>query len=134
MMYFGIEQEIPLLRDDGSAFVDFGNTSHEEPQAVVDELPVYPEDYPRLRVGDLGIKHKRWYVEGYERFGETGEFLKSLAKCLEIRTVPRETPDAALEELAESYRTLTPRLAARGSEPPGSASIRLRPASCRIRR
>ena len=114
MMYFGIEQEIPLLRDGGSAFVDFANTSHEELQVIVDELPIYPEDYPRLRVGDLGIKHKRWYVEGYERFGETGKFLKSLPKCLEIRTVPRETPDAALDELAESYRALAPRLAARG--------------------
>jgi hypothetical protein len=114
MMYFGIEQEIPLLRDDGRAFVDFANTSHEELQVIVDELPLYPDDYPRLRVGDLGIKHKRWYVEGYERFGESGEFLKSLPKCLEIRTVPRESPDAALDELAESYRMLTPRLTARG--------------------
>jgi hypothetical protein len=114
MMYFGIEQEIPLLRDDGSAFVDSANTTHEELQGIVDELPLYPDDYPRLRVGDLRIKHKRWYVEGYERFGEKGQFLKSLPKCLEIRTVPRETPDAALEELAESYRTLAPHLAARG--------------------
>lgn len=113
-MYFGIEQEIPLLRDDGRAFVDSANTTHEELQGIVDELPFYPDDYPRLRVGDLGIKQKRWYVEGYERFGETGKFLKSLPKCLEIRTVPRETPDAALEELAESYCTLAPRLSERG--------------------
>ena len=42
---------------------------------------LFTEDYSRLRVADLGIKHKRWYKEGYERFGE---FLKSLPKCLEI--------------------------------------------------
>lgn len=55
MMYFGIEQEIPLLRDDGKAFVDFGNTNHEELQAIVDELPLYREDYappPRGRLGN----------------------------------------------------------------------------------
>ena len=38
-------------------------------QDVVDELPQY--DDPDLDVG-LGIKAKRWYVEGDERFDESG--------------------------------------------------------------
>ena len=42
-------------------------------QDVVDELPQY--DDPDLDVGDLGIKAKRWYVEGDERSDESGRFL-----------------------------------------------------------
>jgi hypothetical protein len=117
MTYFGIEQEIPLLRDDGTVFVDFSNTTHEELQAVVDELPIHESDYPRLRVGDLGIKQKRWYVEGYERFDEDGTFLRSLPKSMEIRTTPHESVDAALHELAESYALLVEHLAPHGFSP-----------------
>ena len=40
---------------------------------MVDALPEDPADYPDLRVGDQGIKRKRWYVEGYERFDDAGE-------------------------------------------------------------
>jgi hypothetical protein len=116
-MYFGIEQEIPLLRDGGNTFADFSNTAHEELQAVVDELPVYNEDYPRLRIGDLGIKQKRWYVEGYERFDEAGKFLKSLPKGLEIRTTPHKNADGALRELQESYALLLRHLIPRGFVP-----------------
>jgi len=43
MTYFGFEREIPLLRDNSTAFVDFDNTSQEELPVIVDELPVYPE-------------------------------------------------------------------------------------------
>ncbi len=116
-MHFGIEQEIPLIRLREDAFADFSNTTHEELQAVVDELPLYPEDYPRLRVGDLGIKQKRWYVEGYERFDTSGKFLKSIPKSLEIRTTPHESIDGALNELVQSYRLLAGRLAAHGLGP-----------------
>jgi hypothetical protein len=114
MMYFGIEQEIPLLRDEGTLFVDYSNTTHEELQAVVDELPFFKEDYPRLRIGDLGIKRKRWYVEGYERFDGDGKFLKSLPKSLEIRTTPHGSAEGALHELRESYEMLVKHLAPHG--------------------
>ena len=105
-MLFGIEQEIPLLRDDGKNFVDFSNTSDLELQKIIDELPVYASDYPILRVGDLGIKYKRWYMEGYERFDEQGKFIKTIPKGLEIRTTPHDTIDGALNELRESYAML----------------------------
>ena len=55
-------------------------------QDVVDELPQY--DDPDLDVGDLGIKAKRWYVEGDERFDESGRFLDCMLKGIETRTPP----------------------------------------------
>jgi len=59
---YGIEHEIALVRPDGR-FADFANTGFGEFQAMVDALPFNASDYPGLRVGDLGIKVKRWYVE-----------------------------------------------------------------------
>ena len=53
---------------------------------MVDALPRDPADYPQLRVGDQGIKRKRWYVEGYERFDERGALLRCDPKGIEIRT------------------------------------------------
>ena len=60
--------------------------SFEELQAVVDALPEDPADYPDLRIGDQGIKRKRWYVEGYERFDEHGGLVRCDPKGIEIRT------------------------------------------------
>ena len=65
-------------------------------QAVVDALPEDPADYPDLRVGDQGIKRKRWYVEGYERFDEQGALLRCDPKGIEIRTRIHPTIDAAV--------------------------------------
>jgi hypothetical protein len=83
---YGIEHEAALLRPDGT-FADFTNTSFAELAAIVDELPENPADLADLRVGDLGIKRKRWYIEGYERFDEHGALLRCDPKGLEIRTV-----------------------------------------------
>jgi len=47
-MMFGFEREIPLLRDNSTAFVDFDNTSQEF-QVIVDELPVYRGLFPAPR-------------------------------------------------------------------------------------
>ena len=69
---FGIEHEVAFLRADGQ-FADFENTTFAEFDAIVAKLPHYEQDYPQLRVGDAGIKLKRWYIEGFERFSETGE-------------------------------------------------------------
>jgi hypothetical protein len=83
---YGIEHECALLRPDG-AFADFTNTTFGELAAIVDELPEDPADLADLRLGDVGIKRKRWYVEGYERFDDHGALLRCDPKGLEIRTV-----------------------------------------------
>ena len=64
---FGIEHEIAFLNQDGQ-FADFTNTSYAAFAQIIAELPLNDSDYPQLRIGDAGIKHKRWYVEGFERF------------------------------------------------------------------
>jgi hypothetical protein len=116
MPLYGIEQEIPMVRD-GQTFVDASNTGFEELQAIVDSLPLYLDDYPRLRVGDLGIKEKRWYVEGYERFLPNGSYEKTLPKSFEIRTVPAESPQIAIAGLSESYQHLKAALTGSGFAP-----------------
>jgi hypothetical protein len=83
-----------MLRADGS-FADFTAVSFEELQAVVDALPEDPGDYPQLRIGDQGIKRKRWYVEGYERFDERGGLLRCDPKGIEVRTRIHDSIDGA---------------------------------------
>lgn len=117
MALFGIEQEIPLLRDGGTAFADFSNTTLEEMQSIIAELPEYATDYPTLQIGDLGIKRKRWHAEVYNRFNEDGTFRTAIPKGLEIRTLPHDTIDGALDELRESYRLLRPKLITHGFFP-----------------
>lgn len=117
MPLYGIEQEIPLLRDQQSKFVDYSNTVFEELESVVRALPEYEDDYPRLRVGDLGIKKKRWYVEGFERFREDGSLITTVPKSLEIRTVPRDSAEDAVKELEASYRLMKPLLQKGGFHP-----------------
>jgi hypothetical protein len=95
---YGIEHEAALLRPDG-AFADFTNTSFAELAALVDELPENPADLADLRVGDVGIKRKRWYVEGYERFDEHGGLLRCDPKGLEIRTVVHDDVEGAVAAL-----------------------------------
>ena len=82
---YGIEHESALLRPDGT-FADFTNTRFDELQDIVDAMPEDPADLADLRVGDVGIKRKRWYVEGYERFDEQGTLVRCDPKGLEIRT------------------------------------------------
>ena len=87
---YGIEHEIALVHV-GGAFADYTSTTFDELQAVVDALPEDPADYPDLRVGDQGIKRKRWYVEGYERYDDAGEVWRYDVKGLETRTPTHET-------------------------------------------
>lgn len=101
----GIEHEIAFLRADGS-FADFTNTTFEELDAIIQKLPVYDSDYPVLRVGDLGIKKKRWYIEGFERYDEHGGYLSTVPKGIEIRTMPRASIAEAVAELKASYALL----------------------------
>lgn len=102
---FGIEHEVAFLRPDGQ-FADFSNTSFEAFESIVQRLPRYPQDYPQLRVGDAGIKLKRWYVEGFERFSSTGEVIDCPPKGIEIRTTVHNSIEGAVSELKESFRLL----------------------------
>jgi Glutamate-cysteine ligase family 2(GCS2) len=110
---YGIEHEAALLRPDG-AFADFTNTSFAELAAIVDELPEDPSDLAVLRVGDAGIKRKRWYVEGYERFDDQGALVRCDPKGLEIRTVIHDTVDAAVAALRADQALLAAAAARRG--------------------
>lgn len=113
---FGIEHEIALLRPDGG-FADFTNTRFEELQAIVDALPRNESDYPGLRVGDAGIKVKRWYVEGFERFGDDGELLRCEPKGVEVRTPIAGSIDAAVEALKADFALFAARAAELGFRP-----------------
>lgn len=102
---YGIEHECALLHVEGG-FADHTNTSFDELQAVVDALPEDPADYPDLRVGDQGIKRKRWYVEGYERFDEHGQLVRCDPKGLEVRTRIHDSIDVAVDALRTDLRRL----------------------------
>ncbi len=102
---FGIEHEVAFLNTAGR-FADFTCTSFEDMQQIVDKLPLYDEDYPQLRIGDAGIKVKRWYVEGYERFDNAGNVIDCVPKGIEIRTSIHPTIDEALKELVISFQLL----------------------------
>jgi hypothetical protein len=110
---YGIEHECALLRPDGT-FADFTNTTFDELQDIVDVLPEDPADLADLRVGDVGIKLKRWYVEGYERFDEHGSLLRCDPKGLEIRTRIHPSIEAATAALCADQRLLDAAAAARG--------------------
>lgn len=105
MFSFGIEHEVAFLnaRD---RFADFTCTQFKEFQQIVEQLPTYAEDYAQLRVGDAGIKKKRWYIEGFERFSETGEVIDCIPKGIEIRTTIHSTIKGAIAELEESFAQL----------------------------
>ncbi len=113
---FGLEHEIALINENG-AFADFSNTAFTELESIVEALPLYPSDYPQLRIGDAGIKHKRWYIEGFERYDLEGRVLDCPPKGIEIRTTICDTIDAAVTELTESYRKLKDELQKKGFRP-----------------
>lgn len=113
MFSFGIEHEVAFLRPDG-AFADFGNTSFAELDQMIAQLPLYPGDYPGLYVGDAGIRKKRWYIEGVERFGEDGALIGFDAKGIEIRTTAHRSIAGAVAELAASVAQLSAVVATAG--------------------
>ena len=126
---YGIEHESALLRSDGT-FADFTNTRFDELQDIVDELPEDPADLADLRVGDVGIKRKRWYVEGYERFDEHGTLLRCDPKGLEIRTRIHPSVDAAVAALCADQQRLDVEAAARGC---GVTADRIQPGALGVR-
>ncbi|MCX5981125.1 MAG: glutamate--cysteine ligase [Nostocales cyanobacterium LacPavin_0920_SED1_MAG_38_18] len=106
MFCFGIEHEVAFLNDQGK-FADFHNTKFGDFQQIVDKLPIYTTDYPQLRVGDAGIKKKRWYIEGFERFNDSEEVIDCVAKGIEIRTTIHPTIQGAIDELTASFILLS---------------------------
>ncbi|GIW11225.1 MAG: hypothetical protein KatS3mg061_2282 [Dehalococcoidia bacterium] len=116
MAQFGIEHEVAFLRPDGS-FADWTTTRFEEFAAIVQHLPRYESDYPMLRIGDLGIKEKRWYIEGYERYDNSGQYLTTAPKGIEVRTTIQPSIAAAVAELSTSFAQLRQHALAAGFEP-----------------
>ena len=113
---FGLEHEIALINEKGT-FADFANTTFAELEAIVEALPLYPSDYPQLRIGDAGIKHKRWYIEGFERYDLKGKVLDCPPKGIEIRTTICDDVDAVVAELTQSYQMLKEELQKKGYRP-----------------
>lgn len=105
MFSFGIEHEVAFLNHQGK-FADFHNTKFADFQQIIDRLPIYATDYLQLRVGDAGIKKKRWYIEGFERFSDSEEVIDCLAKGIEIRTTIHSTIQGAIDELTASFSLL----------------------------
>ena len=102
---FGIEHEVAFTRSDLS-FADFSNTEYEDFAAIIERLPEYEDDRKSLRFGDLGIRRKRWYIEGIERFDEQGTMIKCIPKGIEIRTTLHHSIHAAITELNTSFEQL----------------------------
>jgi gamma-glutamyl:cysteine ligase YbdK (ATP-grasp superfamily) len=116
MFKFGIEHEVAFFNREGY-FADFISTSVAEFDTIIASLPIHEQDYPSLRVGDAGIRKKRWYLEGLERFNTAGDLIGYLPKGIEIRTTPHPTIQGAVEELTESFRLLCKRAAQSGFAP-----------------
>jgi hypothetical protein len=116
MFYFGIEHEVAFLNHEGK-FADFSCTKFADFHQIVDRLPTYPHDYPQLRVGDAGIKKKRWYIEGFERFADSEEVIDCAAKGIEIRTTIHSDIQSAINELTESFNLLREVAASFGFSP-----------------
>ncbi|MBD2663481.1 hypothetical protein B6N60_03374 [Richelia sinica FACHB-800] len=105
MFRFGIEHEVAFLNKEGK-FADFSCTKFADFQQIVDLLPTYASDYPQLRVGDAGIKKKRWYIEGFERFADSETVTDCLGKGIEIRTTIHPNIQGAITELTASFHLL----------------------------
>ncbi|MBN3963667.1 glutamate--cysteine ligase [Nostoc sp. NMS8] len=105
MFFFGIEHEVAFLNKEGK-FADFSHTKFADFNQIIERLPTYPSDYPQLRVGDAGIKKKRWYIEGFERFADSDEVIDCHVKGIEIRTTIHSNIQGAITELSESFHLL----------------------------
>ncbi|MGG6263983.1 glutamate--cysteine ligase [Leptolyngbya sp. AN03gr2] len=105
MFQFGIEHEVAFLNQE-EKFADFSCTSFAQFNQIIEALPTYAEDYTALRIGDAGIKKKRWYIEGFERFQDSEKVIDCLPKGIEIRTTVHSGIDGAIAELSDSFSLL----------------------------
>ena len=96
--FYGIEHEVAFTNGEGK-IADFSNTTFAEFDKIISSLPEYPGDYPQLRIGDAGIKRKRWYIEGFERFLDSEKPFDCVPKGVEIR-VAMEIMEAVKRSLA----------------------------------
>ena len=111
---YGIEHEVAFRYTDGT-FADFTNTSFALLQGIVDTLP--DTAVPGLRIGDQGIKRTRWYVEGFERFDESGALVRCDPKGIEVRTLIHDSVEAAVAALEADVADLDRAARAHGLEP-----------------
>ena len=102
MFSFGIEHEVAFLKDKNQ-FADFSFTRFDQLNQIIEQLPVYADDYAQLRIGDAGIRKKRWYIEGFERFSENGKVIDCIPKGIEIRTTIHPTIQGVIAELSDSF-------------------------------
>jgi hypothetical protein len=116
MFKFGIEHEVAFL-DQRNQFTDFTTASFAEFNQIIARLPTYETDATQLVIGDAGIRVKRWYMEGMERFDPDGNLLTCLIKGLEIRTSPHDSIMGAINELTASFRILASEVASEGLTP-----------------
>lgn len=98
---FGIEHEIPLIKD---KFLDYRNIKPEILNKVVQKFPIYQNDYPYLRIGDLGLKIKRLYIEGLEIFDRFGYLVKQYPKGFELRTPLAYSIEEAIQHLYNDFQ------------------------------
>jgi hypothetical protein len=103
---FGIEHEVAFLTHE-AVFADFSSTSFSEFNQVIESLPTYPDDYLKLHIGDAGIRKKRWYIEGFERFTDSGEPGDCLPKGIEIRTTIHPSIQSTIDELSRNFSLLS---------------------------
>lgn len=103
---FGIEHEVAFLNEEDK-FADFSRTTFDDFNQIIEKLPLYPQDYPQLRIGDAGIKVKRWYIEGFERFKDSEKPVDCVPKGIEIRTRIHSSIKNTISELTESFYLLT---------------------------
>jgi hypothetical protein len=105
MFFFGIEHEVAFV-DRAGNFVDFSRAKFADFNQIIEALPEYADDYLSLHIGDAGIRKKRWYIEGFERFSESEEFVECVPKGIEIRTTIHSSIQSAIVELEESFALL----------------------------
>ena len=115
MFKFGVEHEVAFL-DQANQFTDFVSASFTAFQKIIAELPTYESDAQQLVIGDAGIRVKRWYMEGLERFDPEGNLLTCLIKGLEIRTSPHTTIMGAIAETHNKFSPTHHRRSASGSD------------------
>src|SRR5207253_10730574 len=96
---------------------DVSHPPFDETQSAAERLPAYAAAYPPLHVDELGIKRKRWYVEGFERFSDLGRYLGSDAKGIETRTIVHPTIASAVAGLREAFAALAGEARASGLVP-----------------
>lgn len=111
-MKLGIENEY-LIIDEGGKVRDFTNTDYRALQSIIDKFVPGTED-PQLKKGDLGIKNGYWYLEGDERFDETGKLVDLKIKGLEIRTPICSSIEQVIEVLSDLESKLRKRLSSAG--------------------